>query len=321
MNIQSKIIQIGAISILVGAFVALAAKKLLIKPQSGPVVGIIQTASHPALDAVARGFQEELARLYEGAVSCRVQNGEGNVQQLSAIASQFSYDSSVSLLFCIATRAAQAALSVGAGQPIVFSAVTDASVLPLTTARAGITGHCDMIDIERYVRCICTNIPLKTVTILYNPADMSSVAMVNTSKSLFEKQGKKVLLSAVVTESEMPLVAATACQKADAIFCPLDGTVAVTIDVLAHHAAQNNKPVFVCDGMLLRDGILCAGGVSYHALGVKSAQSAARILKGDCLASQIPIVDRVETDIVFHGPTARKLVIQVPEGCIIQEGV
>lgn len=320
MNIHAKTIQVGAIAILITTVIAVGVQKFCMVAQSGPVIGIIQTASHPALDAVSQSFQEELARLYGSDVVCRVQNGQGSVQQLSAIASQFSQDQTVSLLFCIATRAVQAALATGAAQPIVFSAVTDASLLPLDTARGGITGHCDMIDLERYATFVCKSLPFKTIALLYNPADMSSVAMVDTSKSIFEKNGKQVLLSAVTTESEMPLVAATTCPKVDAIFCPLDGTVAVTIDVLAHHALQNKKPVFVCDAMLLRDGILCAGGISYHTLGIQGAQAAVSILKGESTASQIPIVQRVETEILFHAPTAQKLVIQVPEGCILQKG-
>lgn len=64
-------------------------------------------------------------------VQFRVQNREGNTQQLYAIASQFSQNEAIPLSFCIATHAVQAALSVEAPQLIIFSAVTDASVLKL----------------------------------------------------------------------------------------------------------------------------------------------------------------------------------------------
>jgi len=285
---------------------------------AGPIIGIILTASHTALDAVRHNFEAEVIRLYGAPVQFRVQNGEGNTQQLYSIASQFSQNESMSLLFCIATRAVQAALSVEAPQPIIFSAVTDASVLKLETSTAQVTGNCDMIDLQKYIDCICHHVPLETIAIVFNPADLSSVAMVETCTRFFVAAGKKIVRCAVAVESEMPLVAATACTKADGIFCPIDNTVAVAIDVLAQQAKEASIPLMVCDGMLLRDGVLCAGGVSYAELGKAGAQSAVALLKGKKTVQELPVAHQAPAEIVFHTPTAQRLGVIVPANVLVK---
>ncbi len=285
------------------------------------VIGIIQTASHPALDSVRVNFMEELRRLHGPGVDFKIQNGEGNVQQLHAIASQFSQDSSISLLFCVATRAVQAVLAAEATQPVVFSAVTDASWLNLKTSIGGVTGICDMIDLEPYVAFICRHVACETIAIIFNPSDLGSLAMVDSSEIFFKQLGKKVLRCAVTIESEMPLVAASAFQNADAVFCPLDSTVAVTIDMVTQHALQAKKPLMVCDNTLLHEGVFCAGGVSYASLGKQGARAALAILEGECTPRQIPIQNKTVTEIVLYGPTARQFLAELPAGVTVIESV
>ena len=317
MNTQNTLrLAIGlALIVAVGSLIIMFTKK----QHHGPAIGIIQIASHPALDAVRKGFEEQVRARYGDTMRFKIQNAEGSAQQAFAIAHQFAQDESIKLLFCIATRSAQAALAAQAPQPIVFSAVTDVSTLSVEDAKAGITGNCDMIDIDAYIKTIHNTCPgIKKIGVVYNSADLSASVMVDTCARLFKSCGIQVVRLTVTSEVEMPLVAALAFQDTDAVFCPIDNTVAVTIDVLAAQAIEHKRPLFVCDALLLRDGVLCAGGVNYNSLGKAGGDSAIAILHDGLSSSDIPIALQAPSEIVFHSVAAQRLHIAIPDGASVQ---
>ena len=81
------------------------------KKQNSPTmltIGILQTASHPALDASRDGFIEELKNKMGNNIEFITQNAQGSIAQAHAIAQQFHANKHINGFFAIATPAAQA---------------------------------------------------------------------------------------------------------------------------------------------------------------------------------------------------------------------
>ncbi len=71
------------------------------KSVTAPVytIGILQTASHPALDASRDGFVEELQHTI-GNIAFVIQNAQGSVTHAHAIAQQISRKQTITGIFC-----------------------------------------------------------------------------------------------------------------------------------------------------------------------------------------------------------------------------
>ena len=87
------------------------------------VVGISKIVSHPALDAIEKGIQDELSSMgYKLAYD--LQNANGEISTAASIAAKFKAQKTA-VAIGIATPTSQALVNAIADRPVVFSAVTD----------------------------------------------------------------------------------------------------------------------------------------------------------------------------------------------------
>src|SRR5579872_4912514 len=103
MNINRSFI---AMCIFIGMAMVLFAIKRLINHgyrSARWTVGIIQTASHPALDAAREGFIAQLKNNIGSDVDFVVRNGEGSVNALYSIAQHFHARADINAVYAIAT--------------------------------------------------------------------------------------------------------------------------------------------------------------------------------------------------------------------------
>ena len=70
-------------------------------------------------------------------------------------------------------------------------------------------------------------------------------------------------------------------QGVDAIFVPIDNTVASAMSVLADEAIKGGVPVYTAADSMVRDGGLATTGVNYTKLGELTAQMAVQVLQGE----------------------------------------
>ena len=89
-------------------------------PAEGKVykIGIVQIATHPALDAAREGFVEEVNVHYD------FRNPEGDPSAMATIAQKFTLEK-VDLILAVATSMAQACAATTKDIPIVFNCVTE----------------------------------------------------------------------------------------------------------------------------------------------------------------------------------------------------
>jgi putative tryptophan/tyrosine transport system substrate-binding protein len=312
MIIKKYVIAGSLIIVLAASFAVLKRKSSNESHQGTITIGILQTASHPALDAVREGFVHELTAHLPRAKFI-VQNAQGVVSHAHAIAQSFHDDKSITAIFTIATPALQAMASIEKQKPIFFAAVTDPRSVGVVHAASNATGDSDMINVPDTIAMIKALLPsAKTVALIYNSAEINSTILVQSMKKELEKAGLIALDFGVTCEADIPPVLHTALSKADVLLAPTDNTVASTIDLIAKQALQAKKPFMVSDNLLVSKGALAARGVDYNVSGIQAAQRVVAVLKNGKQPSTLPIAYATSGNIFINKDTACVLGIKIP---------
>lgn len=242
-------------------------------------IGIIQTASHPALDAARDGFMHYVKEKCGEKVSFIIKNAQGSTSQAHLIAQYFHGNNALAGIFAIGTLAAQSALQANK-KPLFVAAVTDPAVIGLTNPSALSCGASDMINAQKQVELLRALVPnAKTVTLFYNIGESNALNTAQQLESALRDAHYQVSTVTVTQQSEVPLAIDRALQSGDVIMTPIDNTVASTITFIAQKALNANKPLIVSDNLLVKQGALAAAGIDYYALGRKTGECAIAVLK------------------------------------------
>lgn len=259
--------------------------------QADYTVGILQYTSHSSLDEIAAAIQSELEQQALAAgVTIRVElkNGQGDAATINDICKMFVSDK-VDLIIPIATPAATAAAAAvqGTDIPLVYSAVTDPVAAQLAQSMEApgenMTGTSDYIDTAKILDLVLANNPdTKTLGLIYNLGETNSAATIEALRPVLEEKGIQAVESTVTTPGEVQMAAQNLVSKGvDAIFVPIDNTVANAMSVLADEAIKGGVPVYTAADSLVRDGGLATTGVNYTKLGELTAQMAVQVLQGE----------------------------------------
>ena len=259
--------------------------------QADYTVGILQYTSHSSLDEIAAAIQSELEQQALAAgVTIRVElkNGQGDAATINDICKMFVSDK-VDLIIPIATPAATAAAAAvqGTDIPLVYSAVTDPVAAQLAQSMEApgenMTGTSDYIDTAKILDLMLANNPdTKTLGLIYNLGETNSAATIEALRPVLEEKGIQAVESTVTTPGEVQMAAQNLVSKGvDAIFVPIDNTVASAMSVLADEAIKGGVPVYTAADSLVRDGGLATTGVNYTKLGELTAQMAVQVLQGE----------------------------------------
>ena len=259
--------------------------------QADYTVGILQYTSHSSLDEIAAAIQSELEQQALAAgVTIRVElkNGQGDAATINDICKMFVSDK-VDLIIPIATPAATAAAAAvqGTDIPLVYSAVTDPVAAQLAQSMEApgenMTGTSDYIDTAKILDLMLANNPdTKTLGLIYNLGETNSAATIEALRPVLEEKGIQAVESTVTTPGEVQMAAQNLVSKGvDAIFVPIDNTVASAMSVLADEAIKGSVPVYTAADSMVRDGGLATTGVNYTKLGELTAQMAVQVLQGE----------------------------------------
>ena len=161
-----------------------------------PAVNVVTIVDHQALDAFRDGAAEALKEAgYESGktLDWTFQSAQGNTGTVAQIARKF-VGSQPEAILAISTPAAQAVVAATKQIPVVYGAVTDpvAAQLVKTMGPSGtnVTGVSDRLEPGRQVELIRKIVPsVKTVGMIYNPAEANSKVAVNEMKAALSKAG------------------------------------------------------------------------------------------------------------------------------------
>ncbi len=279
-------------------------------------IGLVQMMEHPSLDEIREAFLAELkAQGYDDSkVVIDYQNGQGDMGTLNTIAQKFVGDG-VDMIVAIATPAAQAAAAAADSTPIIFSAVTDpvdaGLVSDLEAPDRNLTGTSDAIPVDRIFALADELTPgIKTYGLLYNNGESNSVSVIRDVKVALNAAGIAFEEATVINSSEVTTAAQSLVGKVDAIFSPIDNTVAYAMPNLAQIAIEAKLPVYVAADSMVNDGGLATVGVNYTQLGKQTAQMAAEVLSGKPV-SEVPVQVLSEYATVVNPDTAAAIGVDV----------
>jgi len=282
-------------------------------------IGIIQMVEHPSLDTIRESCIAQLETLgYVDGENIEIdyQNGQGDGTNLKTISQQFVANG-CDLIIAITTPAAQAVVGETSEIPVVFAACTDpvaaGLVKDLALPGGNVTGTSDAVSAQQIMDLALQITPdIKTIGALYNAGETNSVSVIEDLKEYAKAKGITVTDATVTASSEVQTAVSALAGKVDAVFSPIDNTVASAMPVVAKTANEAKLPVYVSADSMVSDGGLATYGINYTILGQETANMVAEVLSGTN-PGDIPVMTMTDMNIYINQKTADALGIVIPE--------
>jgi putative tryptophan/tyrosine transport system substrate-binding protein len=300
-----------AVSLLCAATVFAAA------PQKPVVIGISKIVSHPALDAVVKGIQDELAASKVNA-TFDVQNANGDISTAASIANKFQSEK-VTLAVGVATPTAQALVNTLKNTPIVFSAVTDPVKAGLVTSLKkgdkNVTGVSDMTPVKQQIELLLKMKKVKRLGHIYTSSEENAVVLAGLVKQVCKELKIEFVESTVTKSAEVKQATESIIRRVDAIYISTDNTVVSAMSAVAEVAMKNKVPIMSADPSSSETyDVLAAWGFDYYKMGRATGKLVIEILNGK-KPEQIPtrfMTKASDVDLMLNLDVAKKLGLKVP---------
>ena len=152
----------------------------------------------------------------------------------------------------------------------------------------------------------------KTIGTIYNSGETNASYVVKELLKYAEAQGMSVVEKTITNSSEVQQAAMSLVDKVDAIFIPIDNTVASAMPVVSQVANQAKIPVYVSADSLVADGGLATYGIDYTVLGEETAKMAVEIINGKN-PGDIPVKTMKDLKIYINKTTAETIGVEIPQ--------
>ena len=259
------------------------------------VVGVCQLVPHVALDAATQGFVDRLSEIMgEENVEIQVKVAAGDNATCAPIVNDFVAQN-VDLIMANATPALQTAAAATADIPILGTSVTEYGVAMGIadfngTVGGNVSGTSDLAPLDKQAAMITEWFPeAKTVGLLYCSAEANSQYQVDEVQRMLEEAGLTVTQYPFADSNDMAAVTQTACDASDVIYVPTDNTVASSTGIIDGICQPAGVPVIAGEEGICGGCGVATLSISYYDLGVKTAEMAAQILKGEADIATMPI--------------------------------
>jgi putative tryptophan/tyrosine transport system substrate-binding protein len=289
------------------------------------LIGITQLVEHPALDAVRKGFMDDLKEsgiLGQDEGSCEYKNAQNN-RAVSAQIAKSLVGAKATLVLAISTPSAQDMAAVTKDIPILFAAVTDpvaaGLVKSLLNPGGNVSGTTDLSPVDKQLGLcmeIVGEIRLRRLGTIYNAGEVNSVASVKELR--YEAARRNIVLVEVpVTSSGMVKMGAESLVgKVDAIHVPTDNTVVSALESVVKVCQDNKIPLFAADTDSVTRGAIAALAVDYYKLGRQTGAMARKILSGKVMISNLPVESQEEMLLQLNPGQAEKMGVRLSEGVL-----
>jgi len=248
-------------------------------------IGISKIVSHPALDGVEKGIQDQLKEMGYENVTYDFQNAQGDPSTAKQIAVKFKADK-VDLAVGIATPTSQALASTLDQIPIIFSAVTDpvgAGLVPsLKEGGKNITGFSDMTPVAEQLKLLTKITEVKKLGHVYSSSEANAVTLAGLAKEVCGEMGIEFVEATVTNSAEVKQATQSIVGRVDAIYVSTDNTVVSAFNSLTEVTMENGIPVMSADPSSAKSyNVMAALGFDYYKHGRATGRLIARILEGE----------------------------------------
>ena len=282
-------------------------------------VGVLQLLSHPALDQIYKGLEDGLKKEgYEVGKNLKIdlQNAQGDQSNLASMGQKLVTDNN-DILVGITTPATLSLSNATKDKPIIMGGITypvEAGLIK-TEDKPGnnITGVSDRTPIKQQLEIMKKVLPkMKKVGILYTAREDNSVKQAQEAEKLAKELGLEVKVSTVANTNDIQQVTESLASQTDAIFIPIDNTIASAMATVVKVTDAKKIPVFPSADTMVADGGLLGLGVDQYQIGVETAKVVAKVLKG-ADTKDMSIVLANEGVIYLNEAKAKQLGIEIPK--------
>ena len=303
-----------ALSLTLGltALTGCGAKKTEVK-----TIGISQYGEHASLDNCREGFLQGLvdAGLVEGEdFTYDYQNAGFNDNTAIQIAQNFSAQN-VDLMCAVATPSATACYAAAEDKdiPVVFTAITDPVEAKLDSGN--ITGTSDKLPVEAQLELIRALQPdAKTIGIIYTQSEPNSVSAIREYEEKAPDYGFTIEAVGITQQSQATQAADTLIAKKVDCFSNLtDNNVVGVLSSLLEKTDEAGIPIYGSEVEQVVLGCVASAGIDYFELGRQTGQMAAKILKGEAKASDMPYETITEYGIYINSEALDNFGISLPD--------
>lgn len=287
------------------------------------VIGISKIVSHPALDGVEQGIQDELAALNIDA-TYDLQNANGDPSAAATIASKFAADK-VSIAVGIATPTAQALVNTIKDIPVIYTAVTDpvAAGLVASYEKGGdnVTGYSDQTFVKTQIEFLLKLVPsVKRLGFVYSSGEANAVTLAEQTKAAAAELGLEFVPSTVASSGEVKAATEAIAGKVDAFYVSTDNTVVSALPALLEVAKAKKLPVISADPSSAEGlDVLAAWGFDYYKMGRATGKLIADILSGAKKTVDVPtqyLTDAKDVSVLVNLDVAAAIGVTIPQDVI-----
>ncbi|MCM0080278.1 ABC transporter substrate-binding protein [Geomonas sp. Red32] len=301
--------------------VALSVSSAVAAPAGKALIGVSKIVSHPALDAVEKGIQDELAAEKVN-VQYDLQNANGDSNTAASIANKFKSEK-VAVAVGIATPTAQALVNTLKTTPVIFSAVTDpvkaGLVRSLTKSPRYVTGVSDMTPVKQQIELLLKMKKVKRLGHIYTSSEENAVVLAGVVKQACKDLHIEYVETTVSKSSEVKEAVQAIIRRVDAIYISTDNTVVSALSAVTDVAMKNKVPVMSADpSSAEKFPVLAAWGFDYYKMGRVTGRMVAEILKGK-RPDQMPtrfMTKASDVDLLINLDVAKKLGLSVPPNLV-----
>lgn len=274
------------------------------------IIGIIQIADHPSLDAAREGFLEELDK--EGLSYKLIDHrAGGDISLIPQLASDLKIKGA-DLIYTIGTPAAQGVYNIVNDRPILFTAVTDPVGAGLvdekTRVGANITGVSDYVDPAKVIDDFLKIYPeVKTFATMYNTNEQNSLVQIEALEKALKDKGLSLKKQGVSSINDIPQALASLKSGTDAMVTVTDNVVVNAMPVIAKTLKDEKIPSLAFDEGSVENGALIAEGVNYEKIGIRAGEMAGEILKENKDIKEIPFEDAKDLSMLVNKEIAELL--------------
>jgi len=281
-----------------------------------PVIGISQYGEHASLDNCREGFIQGLkdSGLVENEdYVIDYQNAGFDDSIATQIAQNFSAKN-VALMCGIATPAAIACFAAAEDKdiPVIFSAITDPVKAKLD--KGNITGTSDKLPVDAQLELIRRLQPeAKTIGILYTTSEPNSVSSIAEYQEKAPQYGFTIEALGVTQQSEVTLAVDSLIAKGVDCFSNLtDNNVVGVLSSVLEKTNEAGIPVYGSEVEQVKIGCVASAGIDYYELGRQTGIMAAKILKGEATAAEMPYETISDFNYYINSVAISEMGIKVP---------
>ncbi len=260
-------------------------------------IAIANYGPHPTLQETIQGLKDGLTKAGypEGtAVIYDISDVNFDATLIPQMLSKLVADKP-RLIVALSTPVAQAAKYKIKDIPIVFSAITDPVQAKLLKNKLqgidNLSGASDQPDLIAFLQFSKTLLPqAKTIGLLYSSSEDNDHALVEMMAAAAKAANMTVMALPIDNPEDIPLRTQQFKDKVDLIYVGTSGLIQPSLPAIVAVADSLKIPVFSADESAAKnDEVFGSFAVSYHQVGLNTADIVVRILKGEKPGDITPI--------------------------------